>query len=178
MRKRSIVALAVAVPAIAVGVVVPVPRVAVGAGVAFALCAVMTVQLRQLLRRRWAAVRGSSLLIVLPYVVTSVPLLPDPFAQWLLRITPAAGFAALQTVVQYPQVVAHYAPSAGYFPLPWWAGLLVLAAWPAALALLIRWRRARRSVKTRELMFHRETHSGCVRPRDRKAGCGGDHRHP
>ncbi|GGM23864.1 hypothetical protein GCM10011608_05820 [Micromonospora sonchi] len=27
---------------------------------------------------------------------------------------------------EFPQVTAHYAPSAGYFPLPWWAGLAVL----------------------------------------------------
>ncbi|MEU8239650.1 hypothetical protein AB0C07_15515 [Actinoplanes missouriensis] len=140
---------------IAVGVVVPVPRVALGVGVALALCAVMTAQLRQLLRRRWAAVLASSLLIVLPYVVTSVPLLPDPVAQWLLRVTPAAGFAARQTVVEYPQVVAHYAPSAGYFPLSWWAGLLVLAAYPAVLALMVRRRLARRSVSARKPQFHR-----------------------
>lgn len=38
-----------------------------------------------------------------------------------------------QTVVEYPQVTAHYAPSAGYFPLPAWAALAVLAAYTLAV---------------------------------------------
>ncbi|MBB2943762.1 hypothetical protein FB565_003491 [Actinoplanes lutulentus] len=129
---------------IAVGVVVPVPRVAIGLGVAFALCAILAGQLRELFGRRWAAVVVSTLLVFVPYVVTTVALLPDPVAQWLLRVTPAAGFAAGQTLVEYPQVTAHYAPSAGYFPLSWWAGLLVLGAYPAVLALIVRRRRAGR----------------------------------
>jgi hypothetical protein len=61
--------------------------------------------------------------------VTTLPLLPDPVSQWLLRLTPAAAFAVGQTSAEYPQVIAHYAPSAGYYPLPWWAGLLVLCAY-------------------------------------------------
>jgi hypothetical protein len=58
-----------------------------------------------------------------------LPLLPDPVSQWLLRLTPAAAFAVQQTTVEYPQVIAHYAPSAGYYPLPWWAGVMVLCAY-------------------------------------------------
>ncbi|MFD8146740.1 hypothetical protein [Streptomyces sp. NPDC059708] len=54
-------------------------------------------------------------------------------SQWLLRTTPAAGFAVRQTLAEYPQVIAHYAPSAGYFPLPWWAGFAVLCAYTALL---------------------------------------------
>ncbi|WP_433825096.1 hypothetical protein ACQP2E_23490 [Actinoplanes sp. CA-015351] len=138
---------------IAVGVVVPVPRVAIGLGVAFALCAVLTGQLRELFGRRWAAVAVSTLLVFVPYFVATTALLPDPIAQWLLRVTPAAGFAAGQTLVEYPQVTAHYAPSAGYFPLPWWAGLLVLGAYPAVLALVVR--RARRQPQPRMSRFNR-----------------------
>jgi hypothetical protein len=70
--------------------------------------------------------------VAVPYALTAFPLLPDAVADWLLRLTPAAGFAVLQTAVEYPQVTAHYAPSSGYFPLPWWAGLAVLAAYALA----------------------------------------------
>ncbi|WP_127553173.1 hypothetical protein [Actinoplanes sp. OR16] len=143
-RLLTLVAAGFLTGAIGVGVVVPEPRVAIGLGVVFAACAVLAWELRVLLRRRWAAVLVSVSLVVVPYVIATMPLLPDPVAQWLLRVTPAAGFAAGQTVVEFPQVTAHYAPSAGYFPLSWWAGLLVLCAYPAGLALFLHWRRSRR----------------------------------
>ncbi|MFI8418868.1 hypothetical protein [Streptomyces sp. NPDC085479] len=108
-------------------------RVVVGTAVALALASVVALALGSLLRRAWLAIVAAVLLIVVPYVVTSVPLLPDALAQWLLRVTPAAGFATRQTLVEYAQVVAHYAPSTGYFPLPWWAGLAVLCAYAATL---------------------------------------------
>ncbi|MFJ9850192.1 hypothetical protein [Streptomyces sp. NPDC101150] len=69
-------------------------------------------------------------------------------ARWLLRVTPSAGFAVQQTVIAYPQVVAHYAPSTGYFPLPWWAGFAVLCAYTVTavgLALSRLPRRAERA---------------------------------
>ncbi|MFE6840516.1 hypothetical protein ACFVFI_37580 [Streptomyces sp. NPDC057705] len=40
----------------------------------------------------------------------------------------------------HPQVLAHYAPSAGCFPLPWWARIGV----PYAYAALLLWFAARR----------------------------------
>lgn len=104
-------------------------RVIVGVAAAFALCAVVTYALGAWLRRGWAAALVGLLLIVLPYVVATLPLLPDSTAQWLLRVTPAAAFAIVQTTVEYGQVTAHYAPSAGYFPLPGWAGMLVLCGY-------------------------------------------------
>lgn len=93
----------------------------------------LALALGSLLRRAWLAALVAVLAIVVPYVVTSVPLLPDGLSQWLLRTTPAAGFAVRQTLAEYPQVIAHYAPSAGYFPLPWWAGFAVLCAYTALL---------------------------------------------
>ena len=88
-------------------------------------------------RAVWSSVAATLVAIsavVLPYIVGALPLLPDEASKWLLRLTPAAGFAVKQTILEYPQVVAHYAPSAGYFPLAWWAGLAVLCGW-TALAL-------------------------------------------
>ncbi|GGU98010.1 hypothetical protein GCM10010275_40790 [Streptomyces litmocidini] len=111
-------------------------RVVVGTAAALALAAVLALALGALLRRARAAIPVAVLTIVLPYVVTSVPLLADGPARWLLRVTPAAGFATRQTLVAYPQVVAHYAPSTGYFPLPWWAGIGVLSGYAAVLLAL------------------------------------------
>lgn len=108
-------------------------RVVVGSAGVLALAAVLAFALGALFRRAWLATLVAVLAIAVPYVVTSLPLLADGPAQWLLRVTPAAGFAAQQTLVEHAQVVAHYAPSAGYFPLPWWAGIAVLGAYTAVL---------------------------------------------
>lgn len=110
-------------------------RVVVGVAVVLALCAVLTYGLGVWLRRGWAAILIGLSLVALPYAVTAIPLLPDAVAEWLLRLTPAAGFAVQQTVEEFPQVTAHYAPLAGYFPLPWWAGLAVLCAY----TLIVLW---------------------------------------
>jgi hypothetical protein len=104
-------------------------RVVAGLAVVLALCAILTFGLGLRLRRGWAAILIGLSLIALPYTVATLPLLPDPVSQWLLRLTPAAGFAVQQTMKEYPQVTAHYAPSAGYFPFPWWAGLALLSAY-------------------------------------------------
>ncbi|WNI20819.1 hypothetical protein [Streptomyces sp. ITFR-16] len=108
-------------------------RVVVGTSAVLALTAVLALALGVLLRLARLAIPVAVLTIAVPCVVTSLPLLTDGLSQWLLRVTPAAGFAVQQTLVAHPQVVAHYAPSAGYFPLPWWAGAAVLGAYVLAL---------------------------------------------
>ena len=60
-------------------------------------------------------------------------MLPAGAEGWLLRVSPAAGFAIQQSVPQYAQVSAQYAPPV-YFPLPPWAGFAVLCGY-AAVAL-------------------------------------------
>ncbi|MEV0459927.1 hypothetical protein [Catellatospora methionotrophica] len=114
-------------------------RVIVGTAGLLAVVAVLAWATGVLLRRAWLA--GTVLLaaVVVPYLLVAMPLLPDAVADWLLRLTPAAGFAVLQTLHAYPQVTAHYAAYAGYFPLPWWAGLAVTCAYTAvALVLVLR----------------------------------------
>jgi hypothetical protein len=106
-------------------------RVVIGLATVLALCAVLACALGVWLRRGWLANLIGLALIAVPYMIGSVALLPDAVAQWLLRLTPAAAFAIQQTAVEYPQVTGHYAPSAGYYPLPWWAGLALLAAYTA-----------------------------------------------
>ncbi|MEV5888577.1 hypothetical protein [Nonomuraea fuscirosea] len=143
----GLVAVGVVLPAGLAGmkangiVVPPLPvltgiRVIVGLAAVLALCAVVAYGLGVRLRRGWTAIVAGVSLIALPFLVTAFPLLPDAVADWLLRLTPAAGFAVKQTLVEYPQVTQHYAPSAGYFPLPWWAGLALLCAY-ALIVLLI-----------------------------------------
>ncbi|MEV4470311.1 hypothetical protein [Nonomuraea sp. NPDC049504] len=105
-------------------------RVIVGCSLALALCTVIAHGLG-----RFRLLLGVAL-IALPAILTAFPLLPDPVAEWLLRVTPAAGFAIKQTLVEYPQVTAHYAPSTGYHPLPGWAGMAVLGAY--ALIVMLR----------------------------------------
>ncbi|WP_169978285.1 hypothetical protein [Microbispora sp. H10836] len=109
-------------------------RVVAGTAAVLALCAVLAYGLGAWLRRGWAAITLAVSLVAVPYVVTAFPFLPDDVSRWLLRLTPAAGLAVQQTAVEYPQVVAHYAPSAGYFPLPGWAGFAVLCAYTLAVA--------------------------------------------
>lgn len=112
-------------------------RVIVGTAVVFALCAVLSYALGVWLRRAWVAALFGVLLIAVPYAVTAFPLLPDAVSEWILRLTPAAAFAIKQTMtVAYPQVTAHYAPSTGYFPLQWPAGLTVLGVYAAAATWL------------------------------------------
>jgi hypothetical protein len=108
-------------------------RVVAGVAVVLALCAVLAFALGAVLRRGRAAIPVALVLVALPYAMTAFPLLPDAVSRWLLRLTPAAGFAVQQTAVEYPQVVMHYAPSTGYFPLPGWAGIAVLCAYTLVL---------------------------------------------
>lgn len=111
-------------------------RVAAGAATLLAGAAALAVALGALCRRAWVAALAGVALVVLPYLLGAVPLLPEEVTSWLLRLTPAGGYAMLQTVVAYPQVTMHYAPYAGYFPLPGWAGLAVVAGY-AVLAVLL-----------------------------------------
>jgi hypothetical protein len=120
------------------GNVLPVPistqlRVIIGVAGLVAATAILALTLAALLRRPGVATLATIAAIVVPYVLAALPLLPDEVANWLLRLTPAAGFVVQQTTQEFPQVVAHYAPSAGYFPLPGWAGFAILGAYTAAL---------------------------------------------
>ncbi|MFC3454144.1 hypothetical protein [Amycolatopsis speibonae] len=122
----------------------------VGVAGLIAFAALFTFALGALFRRAWAASLVAIAAIVIPSVLTAFPLLPDTLADWLLSLTPAAGFAVLRAKHEYPQVVAHYSPSEGYFPLPGWAGLAVLGGYAAVLLAFafFRQRRCRVSAAT------------------------------
>ena len=107
-------------------------RVLAGTAALLAVVAVLAVALGAILRSGAATVTVLIVAIVLPYLLAiALPVLPASAADWLLRVTPAAGFAIEQTVQRYAQVAASYTPKNGYYPLPPWAGFAVLCAWAA-----------------------------------------------
>ena len=109
-------------------------RVVAGTAALLAIAAVLALAIGAILRRSAAAVAAVIVVIVLPYILAVPHVMPVAAAQWLLRITPAAGFAIQQSLPQYPQVSNAYTPSSGYYPLAPWAGFAVLCGY-AALAL-------------------------------------------
>jgi hypothetical protein len=107
---------------------------------------VLALALGTALRRGGGAVGAALALVVLPYLLAVSSAVPLGAAEWLLRVTPAAGFAVQQTIPEYAHVLGDYTPPSGYYPLPWPAGLGVLVLWTAAAlalaALLVRRRDA------------------------------------
>ncbi|MFE4369823.1 ABC transporter permease subunit [Streptomyces sp. NPDC056835] len=128
---------------------VPLPtelRVVVGTALLLAVTAVLALAVGAVLRRGAAAATLTISAIVLPYLLAVSGVLPATASQWLLRVTPAAGFAIEQSLRRYPQVLGTYTPSSGYFPLAPWAGFTVLCGYAvvalAAAVLLLRRRDA------------------------------------
>jgi ABC-type transport system involved in multi-copper enzyme maturation permease subunit len=112
-------------------------RIVAGTAALLAVAAVLGLAVGTLLRRSAGAVTAVIAGVVLPYLLARTPgVLPVGAEEWLLRVTPAAGFAIQQSSPQYAQVTASYTPADGYFPLGPWAGFAVLCAW-AVLALAL-----------------------------------------
>jgi ABC-type transport system involved in multi-copper enzyme maturation permease subunit len=109
-------------------------RVVGGTAALMAVAAVLALGIGAIARRSAAAVAAVIVVIVVPYILAVPNVLSVGTAQWLLRMTPAAGFAIQQSIPQYPQVSNAYTPSEGYYPLAPWAGLAVLCGY-AAVAL-------------------------------------------
>jgi ABC-type transport system involved in multi-copper enzyme maturation permease subunit len=112
-------------------------RMITGTALLLAVAAVLALAIGTILRRSATAVATVIVVIFIPYLFAIVPnLLPLSAEDWLLRITPAAGFAVQQAFPQYSQVSADYRPSAGYYPLAPWAGFAVECAWAVAALIL------------------------------------------
>ena len=111
-------------------------RVIAGTAALLAVAAVLGLAVGTILRRSGAAITAVVALVVLPYILATSGALSAGASQWLLRVSPAAGFAIQQTTPAYPQVDLAYTPTAGFYPLTPWAGFAVLCAW-AALALAV-----------------------------------------
>jgi ABC-type transport system involved in multi-copper enzyme maturation permease subunit len=112
-------------------------RLVAGTAALLAVTAVLALAAGTILRHAAGAITAVIALTVVTYFF-SVPLavLPASAADWLLRVTPAAGFAIQQYVPAYPQVNNVYTPQHGYFPLAPWAGFGVLCLWAAAALCL------------------------------------------
>ncbi|MFI5842606.1 hypothetical protein ACIA8K_23145 [Catenuloplanes sp. NPDC051500] len=125
----------------------PVPDVvtlSLTVGLLTAGVALLALGLGALVRRSLPAAGLAVAVVVLPYLAAVVGGLPAGASQWLLRVTPAAAFAVQQTEPAYAHVIANYVPMAGYFPLPAWGGLAVLAGY-ATLTLVLAGVRLRRA---------------------------------
>jgi hypothetical protein len=119
-------------------------RVIVGTAATLALAAVFAVALGAILRRSAAAITVAVLIVVMPFLLSALNVLPARAGDWLLRLTPAAGLAIEQSIPRYSQVTTVVSPVRGYYPLPPYAGLAVLGLWTAAalaLALIMLRRR-------------------------------------
>ncbi|MCF3132718.1 ABC transporter permease subunit [Streptomyces olivochromogenes] len=117
-------------------------RATLGTGLLLAATAALSLALGAVLRRSATAITAVVVTTVLPYLLAVSGVLPAPLAQWLLRLTPAAGFAVQQTLPHYAHVLTVYTPASGYFPLSPWGGYAVLSGWTmlalAAATLLLR----------------------------------------
>jgi ABC-type transport system involved in multi-copper enzyme maturation permease subunit len=118
-------------------------RVILGTGAMLAVASVLALAIGAVLRRSVAAVAAVVAAIVLPYILGVSGVLPAGASEWILRVTPAAGFAIEQSVPQYQQVVGHYGPP-DYFPLAPWSGFAVLCAYAAVALGLAAWLLRRR----------------------------------
>ena len=132
-------------------------RMVIGAAALLAVAAVLALAVGTIQRRSAPAVATAIVMIFVPYLLAIVPdLQPGPVGltdgglglaarEWLLRITPAAGFSVQQVVPRFPQVTGvFYTPNWGYYPLAPWAGFAVECAWAAAaLALALHLLRRR-----------------------------------
>lgn len=107
-------------------------RVVVGTGLLLAAAGVFALSVGAILRRSAVTITVVVVGMVLPYLLATASVLPPAASDWLLKVTPAAGFAIQQTATHYDQVVTVYAPAGGYFPLSPWEGFAVLCAYAAA----------------------------------------------
>jgi hypothetical protein len=110
----------------------PVLRAVVGAAVCLALVAVLSLGVGAILRRSAGAIAAVVVAIIpLTILVAGLPLTA---AQWVMRTTPAAGLAILQTIE-----VDHDTTVEPWSMAPPLAGLGVLAAYAAAALAVAVW---------------------------------------
>jgi ABC-type transport system involved in multi-copper enzyme maturation permease subunit len=132
--------VAFAVGAIAAAVAIPLGE-HVMSGALVALTAVAVLGVGTILRRSAGAILAGVVVFVLPTFAGPGILGPTSSgsaATWLYRATPAAGFSMLGLLPRSGLVSYPYTMSNGYYPLPPWAGLLVLAAYAAAALFAAR----------------------------------------
>ena len=119
-------------------------RVIIGTAAMLAVAAIFAVALGAILRRSAAAITIAVVIVVMPFLLTALNVVPAGIGDGLLRLTPAAGLAVEQSIPRYFQVTTVTSPVRGYYPLSPYAGFGVLCLWAAAalaLALVMLRRR-------------------------------------
>jgi hypothetical protein len=111
-------------------------RAVAGTAALIAVAAVLALALGAILRHSAGAIAAVIVLFLLPQIL--VVALPLTAAQWLQRLTPAAGFAVQQSTPRYSQVAEPCLPEQGCYPLSPWAGFAVPCLY-AAVALGLAW---------------------------------------
>jgi ABC-type transport system involved in multi-copper enzyme maturation permease subunit len=111
-------------------------RVVAGTAAMLAVAAILAVALGAILRRSAAAITIAVLVVVMPFLITALNVVPAGVGDWLLRLTPAAALAIEQSIPRYGQVTTVTSPVQGYYPLSPYAGFGVLCLWAAAALVL------------------------------------------
>jgi ABC-type transport system involved in multi-copper enzyme maturation permease subunit len=111
-------------------------RVVIGTALMLAVAAVFALALGAILRRSAAAITIAVVVVVMPFLLTALNVVPAGVGDWLLRLTPAAGLAVEQSIPRYAQVTTVTSPVQGYYPLSPYAGFGVLCLWAAAALAL------------------------------------------
>jgi hypothetical protein len=118
-------------------------QVIVGIAALLAVAAILAVAVGTILRRGVAAVATVVAVFFLCYLFGATSEASPGVSEWIFRVTPVAAFAVQQAVPAYPQVIGQYGPPE-YFPLPPWAGLLVLCGYAGAALAVAYWLLRRR----------------------------------
>jgi ABC-type transport system involved in multi-copper enzyme maturation permease subunit len=103
-----------------------------GSAILVALAAVAVLGLATILRRSSGAVVAGIALFVVPTILGAA--VTGSVAEWIYRLTPAAGYSVLNSVPSSPLVSYAYTVQNGYYPLGAWVSLIVPCCY-AALAL-------------------------------------------
>jgi ABC-type transport system involved in multi-copper enzyme maturation permease subunit len=119
-------------------------RIVIGASALVAMAAIVATALSAIVRRPATAITTGAGVFLLPFIAASAA--GGGLADWLLRLTPAAGLSVLQALPQYHQVSYTYTLGNGYYPLSPPAGFAVLCGYTvlalAAATMLLRRRDA------------------------------------
>ncbi|MEO3746591.1 hypothetical protein [Plantactinospora sp. B5E13] len=119
-----------------------VSRAIVGTAAVLAAIAVFSLALGTVLRRAAGTVAAVIVLIVLPQLLASG--LPPVAGQWLMRLTPAAGFTIQQTIPRYDHVPRICVPENGCVYDQPWAGFAVICAYALVTMAVALWAVQRR----------------------------------
>jgi hypothetical protein len=105
-------------------------QIVVGTAGLLAVAAILALSAGAVLRRSAGAITAVVVLLIVPLILGAI--LPQDYADWVLRLTPAAAFGLQQGTPHYSQVTNVCEPINGCYPLAPWTGFAVLCVWAAA----------------------------------------------